>query len=345
LSGDEGTAHMIMSQAYLLGKDYDNAIAEGQRSIELNPNSSEAHNYYGLVLRYAERYNDAIPIIERAIRLNPVMPDNYYSNLAFAYNGMGQYQKAIAIWNEVVKRNPDFLHAHVGLTVAYYYSDNLGKARESAANIMRIKPDYYLSVIKNRSTMRDGKEKDRIIVALEKSGIPEYPPNTKPEKPTIAVLPFENMSNDPDQAYFSDGISEDIIIDLSKISGLIVIARNSSFSYKGKSINVQQIGQELRVRYLLEGSVRKAGSQVRINAQLIDATSGHHLWADRYDGDMSDIFTLQDKITSKIISALALKLTASQQKAITDKGTNNLQAYDEYLKGWQGYRLLRLNEL
>jgi len=162
----------------------------------------------------------------------------------------------------------------------------------------------------------------------------------KLEKASIAVLPFDNMSNDPEQAYFSDGISEDIITDLSKISGLIVIARNSSFTYKGKSINAQQIGQELRVRYLLEGSVRKAGGQVRINAQLIDATSGHHLWADRYDGDMSDIFTLQDKITRKIISALALKLTSSEQKAITDKGTNNLQAYDEYLKGWQGYRLL-----
>ena len=160
------------------------------------------------------------------------------------------------------------------------------------------------------------------------------------EKASIAVLPFDNMSNDPEHDYFSDGIAEDIITDLSKISGLIVIARNSSFTYKGKSVNAQQIGQELQVRYLLEGSVRKAGGQVRINAQLIDASGGHHLWAERYDGDMSDIFTLQDNITRKIISALALKLTTGEQKAITDKGTDNLQAYDEFLKGWQGYRLL-----
>ena len=160
------------------------------------------------------------------------------------------------------------------------------------------------------------------------------------EKASIAVLPFDNMSNDPEQEYFSDGISEDIITDLSKISGLIVIARNSSFTYKGKAVNAQQIGQDLRVRYLLEGSVRKAGDQMRINAQLIDASNGQHLWADRYDGDMSDIFALQDKITRKIITALALKLTASEQKALTDKGTDNLQAYDEFLKGWQGYRLL-----
>jgi TolB-like protein len=161
-----------------------------------------------------------------------------------------------------------------------------------------------------------------------------------PEKPSIAVLPFDNMSDDPKQEYFSDGISEDIITDLSKISRLSVIARNSSFEYKGKNVNVQQIGQNLNVRYLLEGSVRKAGNQVRINAQLIDASNGQHLWADRYDGDMSDIFALQDKITSKIISALALKLTKAEQDALIDKGTNNIQAYDEFLKGWQGYRLL-----
>lgn len=162
----------------------------------------------------------------------------------------------------------------------------------------------------------------------------------RPDRASIAVLPFDNMSDDPQQEYFSDGISEDIITDLSKISDLIVIARNSSFAYKGKSVNVQQIGQDLRVRYLLEGSVRKAGDQLRINAQLIDASSGHHLWAERYDGDMSDIFALQDTITRKIISALALKLTANEEKAVADRGTDSLQAYDSFLKGWQGYRMM-----
>jgi adenylate cyclase len=174
---------------------------------------------------------------------------------------------------------------------------------------------------------------------VEKTASPEISSRLT-DKPAIAVLPFNNMSDDPQQEYFSDGISEDIITDLSKISGLIVIARNSSFTYKGKPINVQQIGQDLRVRYLLEGSVRKAGDQVRINAQLIDASNGQHLWAERYDGKLDDVFALQDKITRKIISALALKLTANEEKAVTDKGTDNLQAYDEFLKGWQGYRLL-----
>ena len=133
-----------------------------------------------------------------------------------------------------------------------------------------------------------------------------------PDKPSIAVLPFTNMSDDPKQEYFSDGMAEDLMTDLSKISDLLVISRNSTFAYKGKSIDAKQIAEKLGVRYLLEGSVRKAGEQVRINAQLIDATTDHHLWAERYDGKMDDIFGLQDKITQKIVAALAVKLAKGE---------------------------------
>jgi TolB-like protein len=118
-----------------------------------------------------------------------------------------------------------------------------------------------------------------------------------PDKPSIAVLPFTNMSDDPKQEYFADGMTEDLITDLSKISGLFVIARNSSFAYKGQQVKVRQVAEALGVRYVLEGSVRRAGDQVRINAQLIDATSGGHLWAERYDGSLGDIFSLQDQVT------------------------------------------------
>jgi TolB-like protein/class 3 adenylate cyclase len=153
------------------------------------------------------------------------------------------------------------------------------------------------------------------------------------EKASIAVLPFDNMSNDPDQEYFGDGISEDLITDLSKIPDLLVISRLSSFTYKGKSVKTQQIGEELGVRYLLEGSVRKANGDVRINAQLIDAATGHHLWAERYDGNTSDIFELQDKITQKIAASLAVKLTEDEKVRLTQKETNNMEAYEAYLKG------------
>jgi TolB-like protein/class 3 adenylate cyclase len=159
-----------------------------------------------------------------------------------------------------------------------------------------------------------------------------------PDKPSIAVLPFVNMSGDPTQEYFSDGITEDLITDLSQISGLFVIARNSTFAYKGKAINTRQVAEELGVRYVLEGSVRKVDKQVRINAQLIDATTGGHLWAKRYDGQLDDVFGLQDKITQKIVAALAVKLSADEQEKVTRKETDNIEAYDAFLKGWEHYR-------
>lgn len=157
------------------------------------------------------------------------------------------------------------------------------------------------------------------------------------DSPSIAVLPFVNMSDDPKQEYFSDGITEDLITDLSKISGLFVIARNSSFTYKGKSVKVQQVAQELGVRYLLEGSVRKDSDQVRINAQLIDAGTGHQLWAERYDGKTDDIFALQDRINQKIVAALAVKLTVNEQEQSVIKETNSIGAYDAFLQGWELY--------
>jgi TolB-like protein/rhodanese-related sulfurtransferase/Flp pilus assembly protein TadD len=160
-----------------------------------------------------------------------------------------------------------------------------------------------------------------------------------PDKPSIAVLPFTNMSGDPEQEYFADGMTDDLITDLSKLSGLFIIARNSTFSYKGKQVKVGQIAEELGVRYILEGSVRRAGNQVRINAQLIDATSGGHLWADRYDGSLDDIFELQDNITQSIVTALSLTLTAREQEQRARKETGSPKAYDAFLRGWVHYRL------
>jgi TolB-like protein/class 3 adenylate cyclase len=159
-----------------------------------------------------------------------------------------------------------------------------------------------------------------------------------PDKPSIAVLPFTNMSDDSKQEYFADGITEDLITDLSQMSGLFVIARNSTFVYKGKPVRIRQVAEELGVRYVLEGSVRKAGEQVRINTQLIDATTGNHLWAKRYDGKLDNIFALQDKITQKIVAALAVKLSVGEREKVSRKETDNIEAYDAFLKGWEHYR-------
>jgi TolB-like protein/class 3 adenylate cyclase/Flp pilus assembly protein TadD len=159
-----------------------------------------------------------------------------------------------------------------------------------------------------------------------------------PAKPSIAVLPFDNLSDDPRQEYFCDGMTEDLITDLSKISGMLVIARHSTFVYKGKPIKIKQVAEELGVRYVLEGSVRKAENRVRITAQLIDAITGHHLWADRYDGNLKDVFGLQDKVTRSIVTALAVQLTAGDEERVARRGTENIQAYDAFLRGWEHYR-------
>jgi adenylate cyclase len=175
-------------------------------------------------------------------------------------------------------------------------------------------------------------------------------PLSLPDKPSIAVLPFDNMSGDPEQEYFSDGITEDIITELSRFRELLVIARNSSFSYKGKSMKVQAIGQDLGADYIVEGSVRRSGNRLRITVQLVDAASGKHVWAERYDRQLEDIFDLQDEITQSIVRLLPVRLQGDLQERVRRKPSENLTAYDCYLRGrwrldhafWQDAKALEL---
>jgi TolB-like protein len=158
-------------------------------------------------------------------------------------------------------------------------------------------------------------------------------PLALPDKPSIAVLPFQNMSGDPEQEYFADGIVEDIITALSHFKSLFVIARNSSFTYKGKAVDVKQVGRELGVRYVLEGSIRKAGSRVRIAGQLIEAATGGHLWADKFDGALEDVFGLQDQITASVVGVIAPTLEQVEIERARQKPTDRLDSYDYYLRG------------
>jgi adenylate cyclase len=159
-----------------------------------------------------------------------------------------------------------------------------------------------------------------------------------PDKLSIAVLPFVNMSGDPEQEYFSDGMTEDLITDLAKLSGLFVIARNSVFTYKGKAVKPEQVSRELGVRYMLEGSVRKADDRVRITAQLIDATTGYHLWAERYDREFKNIFTVQEEIARRITRALAVRLTVEEKANMARQYTNNSEAWEYFMRGAELYR-------
>ncbi len=172
-------------------------------------------------------------------------------------------------------------------------------------------------------------ETDVVPASVERMALP------LPEKPSIAVLPFTNMSNDAEQEYFADGMTEDLITDISRISGLDVIARHSTFSYKGQSPDVREVGRDLDVSHVIEGSVRKVGNTVRITIQLINAADGKHVWAERYDRDLRDVFAIQDEVIGKIIMALSLKLTPEEEKRVVKRGTENLAAYDLYMRGRQ----------
>ena len=172
-----------------------------------------------------------------------------------------------------------------------------------------------------------------VVIASGPAKAADAPETAEGDKPSIAVLPFNNMSGDPEQEYFSDGITEDIITDLSKVSGLFVIGRNTSFTFKGKAVDIPEVAAKLGVKFILEGSVRKAGQRVRVTGQLIDGTSGGHIWADRFDRDLTDIFAIQDEITQTIVEQLKIKLLPKEKKAIAQAPTSNVEAYTYYLKG------------
>jgi adenylate cyclase len=173
----------------------------------------------------------------------------------------------------------------------------------------------------------------QVFVVGSKEPSPAQSALPLPDKPSMAVLPFQNMSGDPEQEYFADGVVEDIITALSRTRSLFVIARNSSFTYKGKAVDIKQVGRELGVQYVLEGSVRKAGSRVRITGQLIDASSNAHIWADRFEGGLDDIFELQDRVTSQVVAAIAPAVERAEIERSRVKPPRNLQAYDYYLRG------------
>ena len=159
-------------------------------------------------------------------------------------------------------------------------------------------------------------------------------PLALPDKPSIAVLPFHNMSGDAEQEYFTDGITEDIITELSRFHSLFVIARNSSFSYKGKSPDIRQVGRELGVRYVLEGSIRKASNRIRVTGQLVDTLTGNHIWAERYDRVLEDIFAVQEEVTQAIVAAIAPQIESTEQSKATRRRPDNLSAYEIALRAW-----------
>ena len=324
--------HALLSQLYCLRKEWDKAIAEGERGVTLNPSGADVKYWYAATLTFAGRTDEAILLFEKAIRLNPFGPSRYFLSYGHALRVAGRFEEAASAYKKAIQREPNNFFAHLNLAGTYSLLGLEKEARAEAAEVLRLNPKFSLEMWAKVSAFRDRSETEKQITALRKAGLPEKPPLPLPDKPSIAVLPFVNMSDDKSQEFFSDGLTEEIITALSKTPKLFVIARNSTFVYKGKPVNVQQVSRELGVKYVLEGSVRKSGDQLRITAQLIDATTGNHLWAERYDREMKDTFAIQDEITMKIVTSF-IELTESQAFQPRGKYPSNLQAYLRYLEG------------
>ena len=336
LQDTQAESHGMLCLLYTLtGRTLD-AVRAGRRAVALNPNNADAHADFGLALVFAENAEDGIPSIERAIRLDPHNVSAYV-NLGIGYLALRRYEEAAQQERHALSIAPNFVPARVTLIVAYAELGDMEQARAEAATLLHDSPNYTIANARRLwSGMPQHIEVEDFYNALRRAGIPE---GESPEataavgKPAIAVLPFANMSGDPEQEYFADGMTEDLITDLSKISGLLVIARNSVFTYKGKSVKVQEVARDLDVQYVVEGSVRKAGDRVRITAQLVDATTGHHLWSERYDRELTDVFALQDEVTGAIVSALRVTLTPEEQTRVGGVPTQSPEAYDAYLRG------------
>ena len=325
-------AHSLLGALSLAKRQYEEAIAQGEKAVSLSPGHSIAIGQLGRTLAYTGKYEESITWLEKAIRLDPKALNWMLTMLGHCYLFMGKTDEAIDEFKKVLHHNPKDMTARVRLAAAYSLSDKDQEASSEATEILKQNPKFSIESVKKWG-IKSKEDLELLMNALFKAGLPDKSTSSLFEKPSIAVLPFVNISNDPGQEYFSDGLTEEIITALSKVPDMLVISRNSTFTYKDKPVKVQQVAEDLGVKYVLEGSVRKDKEKVRITAQLIDAVSGHHLWADRYDRDIEDVFAVQDDITITILNALEVKLTEGEQARLLKKGTNNLQVYLKLLQG------------
>jgi len=347
IDDSDAGVHSLLAYIYLLKRQHEKSIDEAERAINLDPNFAIGYSALADTMIQSGRYEEAIAMIKTAMRLHgPYFPAYFWSYLAESQRGTERFEEAISAYENLLDRclkgEYPLILAHAGLAGTYMEAGQEEKARAHAAEVLKIKPSFSLDSVRKLARFKNQADLDRVIDALRKAGIPEKPPVAVPEKPSIAVLPFANIGGDPKEDYLCDGITEQIITALSRTPKLFVIASNSTFTYKGKPVKIQQVRKDLGVRYVLEGSVQKSGDRLRITAQLIDAITGNHLWADKYDRQLKDIFSLQDDISRNVVMALQIKLTEGEYARIYGSGTDNLEALLKAMRGM--HHVLRFNK-
>jgi TolB-like protein/tetratricopeptide (TPR) repeat protein len=337
-------AHALLSRIYARKRKYEQSIAAGKQAVEVEPNNANAITILGYTMLFAGMPSEALALCKKAMRLSPYPPSYFHQLAGSASYLTGQHEAAIAQYRKVLSRQQRgglARWARQWLIASYVELGREEEARAEANKFLEQDSKICIETLIEETKRYPFKEYtflDRQVELLVKAGLPQTPPLPLPDKPSIAVLPFVNMSGDPEQEYISDGISEEIITALSKTPKLFVIARTSSFRYKGKEVDVRTVGRELGVRYILEGSVRKSEDRLRITAQLVDAKTGNPLWAERYDREFKDIFAIQDEITLKIVGALEVELTEGETARLVAKGTHNLKAYLSCLGALEHWR-------
>jgi TolB-like protein/Tfp pilus assembly protein PilF len=343
LDQDDSECQEAVGWILLHRQCFDLAEQYYRRALELNPNSPDELATMGALIGYLGRPEEGIAWFEQARRVDPFFDPSWYWHLfgTTCFNAR-RYDDAVAAYGRSTTP-PVWVVAY--LAASHALAGRSEQAADCAAEVVRRSPHFSAAILAAKEPYKLPVDRAHLLDGLRKAGLPERAdPETggqddsgrlagPPEsKPSIAVLPFHNLSGDPEQQYFSDGITEDIITDLSKVSALHVVSRNTAFTLKGKPVDIAEVAQQLKVGHIVEGSVRKAGGRVRITAQLIDASKDSHVWGERYDRDLNDIFALQDEIAQAIVAALKVRLLPAEKRAIENRPTRDADAYQIYLQ-------------
>lgn len=332
-------AYLLLASLDVYASKHESVIANIDRALELAPAHGSAHTIGGWAKLSSGQPAEGVRLMKLGMRLEPVYPTFVAYNLAYAYMELGKYDDAKRIAEGLLaSKNVKDVKAHPialrQMTAIEVFQGNLSGARDYANRLLELKPKFSIARFKPKVAHRKSQEFwTRFFAALRKAGLPENPPLKLPDKPSIAVLPFDNLTGDSAQEYLADGLTETITAALATIPEMFVIARNSSFTYKGKAVKVKQVAKELGVRYVLEGSIQRSGETHRITAQLIDAVDGKHLWSGRYDRKAADLFAVQDEITLQIVSSLQVELTEGERARLDIGSKLDLRAWGNYVKG------------
>jgi TolB-like protein/Tfp pilus assembly protein PilF len=320
-----------------VAREYETGLTLLRLALSENPNSVDLLGLGGIGSLIGGDLTEGAEFLERALRLNPNGFGTHWQLTGMAHIRMaqGRYDEALdwAMRSQAI--NPGYDANHWMLIAANAYLGHLDEARKYLAALMKISPGVSLSRIRRGQKAIDPHRIDVLIEGMRLAGLSEDPPEA-PILPSLAVLPFQNLSSDPEQDYFADGIVEDIITALSRFKSFAVIARNSSFAYKGRAVDVRRVATELGVRYVLEGSVRRAGNTLRISAKLIDAVRGAQLWAEKYEGTLEEVFAFQDKITESVIWLVEPKIQIAEIERSRRERPGSIAAYDLYLQTLSG---------